>query len=202
MGAFQGSLTYRQYRVNEHLPPTWQRRVQDGLIAHLAREIDPNTDGERSSGWCDPQFPLAPSLSLEQCLRQEYLVIGMRVDTLNVPKRLLTLYCEREERRLIRELNQESLTRYERAEVREQVEKALKRKKEGATDFWPKGLIYLSQIGSIFIESAIANILTLPDDLWDRANHPLVVMRQMMAFCFKMKLQSILPSIYRSVAPY
>ena len=128
MGVFQGSLTYRQYRVNEHLSPQWQRTVQDGLIAHIAKEIDPRTDDERSSGWCDPQFALSPSLSLDQCLKNEYIIIGMRVDTLTVPKRLLLAYCEREERRLMRELNKDALTRYERAEIREEVEKALRKR--------------------------------------------------------------------------
>jgi DNA recombination-dependent growth factor C len=128
MGAFQGTLTYRQYRVNEHLPPNWQRTVREGLMEHIAREIDPNSDDERSSGWCDPQFALSPTLSLEQCMRDEYLFMGMRVDTLTVPKRILTVYCEREERRMMRELNKEALTRYERAEIREKVEKSLRKR--------------------------------------------------------------------------
>lgn len=128
MGAFQGALTYRQYRVNEHLPPNWQRRVQDGLISNIAKEIDPRTDVERSIGWCDPHFALAPSLKLDQCLRNEYVIAGMRVDTLTVPKKLLMIYCEREERRAMRELKKEVLTRYERAEIREQVETELRKK--------------------------------------------------------------------------
>ena len=128
MGAFQGGLTYRQYRVNETLSPTWQRRVQDGLINNIAKEIDPRTDDERSVGWCDMHFALAPSISLEQCLRNEYIIAAMRVDTLSVPKRMLAIYCEREERHAMRELKKEVLTRYERAEIREQVEKKLRKK--------------------------------------------------------------------------
>ena len=128
MGAFQGGLTYRHYRVNETLSPTWQRRVQDGLITNIAKEIDPRSDDDRSIGWCDIHFALATSISLEQCLRNEYIVAAMRVDTLTVPKRMLNIYCEREERRVMRELKKEVLTRYERAEIREQVEKELRKK--------------------------------------------------------------------------
>ena len=128
MGAFQGGLTYRQYRVNETLSPTWQKRVRDGLISNIAKEIDPRTDDERSIGWCDIGFALASSISLEQCLRNEYIVAAMRVDTLTVPKRMLNIYCEREERRAMRELKKEVLTRYERAEIREQVERELRKK--------------------------------------------------------------------------
>lgn len=128
MGAFQGGLTYRQYRINEHLSPKWQKRVQDGLITNIAKEIDPQSDIERSIGWCDPHFALASSLKLEQCLRNEYIIAGMRIDTLTVPKKLLTIYCEREERRAMHELKKEVLTRYERAEIREQVERELRKK--------------------------------------------------------------------------
>ena len=128
MGAFQGGLTYRQYRVNQHLPPQWQKRVQQGLSQNLAKEISATSDDERSVGWCNAHFALDTSISLEQCLYNEYVVIGMRVDTLTVPKRLLAVYSEREERLAMQELNKEVLSRYERAEIREKVEKALRKK--------------------------------------------------------------------------
>ena len=128
MGAFQGGLTYRQYRVNQHLPPKWQKKVQEGLSRHLAKEIDPSGDDERSVGWCNAHFALDTSISLEQCLYNEYVVIGVRIDTLVVPKRLLAVYCEREERRAMQELKKEVLSRYERAEIRDKVEETLRKK--------------------------------------------------------------------------
>ena len=128
MGAFQGGLTYRQYRVNQALPPKWQKKIQDGLSKHLAKEIDPAGDSDRSIGWCNAHFALDTSISLEQCLYNEYIVVGMRIDTLIVPKRLLAVYCEREERRAMQELKKEVLSRYERAEIREGVEATLRKK--------------------------------------------------------------------------
>lgn len=128
MGTFQGGLTYRQYRVNQALPPKWQNKVQDGLSKHLAKEIDPSGDEDRSLGWCNAHFALDTSISLEQCLYNEYIVVGMRIDTLVVPKSLLAVYCEREERRAMQELKKEVLSRYERAEIREAVETTLRKK--------------------------------------------------------------------------
>lgn len=128
MGAFQGGLTYRQYRVNQHLPPQWQKKVQQGLSQNLAKEINPAGEDERSVGWCNAHFALDTSISLEQCLYNEYVVVGMRIDTLIVPKRLLAVYCEREERLAMQELKKEVLSRYERAEIREKVEKTLRKK--------------------------------------------------------------------------
>ena len=128
MGAFQGGLTYRQYRVNQHLPPQWQKKIQQGLTTHLAKEINPAGDDDRSIGWCNAHFALDTSISLEQCLYNEYIVVGMRIDTLVVPKSLLVVYCEREERKAMQELKKDVLSRYEKAEIRERVEAVLRKK--------------------------------------------------------------------------
>ena len=86
MGAFQGGLTYRQYRVKERLPAQWQNRVLQGILGNLAKEIQPENDEVRNIGWCSAQFILDTQITLDQCLYNEYLIIAMRVDTLSVPK--------------------------------------------------------------------------------------------------------------------
>ena len=128
MGAFHGGLTYRQYRVKEKLPAQWQRKILAGLLNNIAQEIKPEDDEVRSIGWCNAQFALDTQMTIEQCLFNEYLIIGMRVDTLSVPKGLLNMHCEREERKVKKELKKEALSRYERAEVREQVEERLRKR--------------------------------------------------------------------------
>lgn len=148
MGAFHGGLTYRQYRVKESLPNHWQTKVLAGLLNNLAQEVSPTDEDTKSVGWCSAEFPLDTQLTLEQCLyRDEYLVFSMRVDTLNVPKGMLNIYCEAEERRIKKEQKKEALNRYERAEVREQVEQALRKKvlpSIRSTEMvwnWPEGIV-------------------------------------------------------------
>ena len=128
MGAFQGGLTYRQYRVKERLPAQWQSRVLQGIVNNIAREIKPSDDEVRHVGWCDAHFVLDTSVTLESCLYNEYVLLGMRVDSFNVPKGLLNIYCEAEERKVRKELKKEALSRYERAEIREQIEEQLKKR--------------------------------------------------------------------------
>ena len=128
MGAFQGGLTYRQYRVKERLPAQWQSRVLQGVVNNIARDLKPSEEETRHIGWCDAHFVLDTEVTLESCIYNEYVLLGMRVDSLNVPKGLLNIYCEAEERKVRKELKKEALSRYEKAEIREQIEEQLKRR--------------------------------------------------------------------------
>ena len=52
----------------------------------------------------------------------------MRVETIKLPASLVKLYCESEERKAKKELKKDVLSRYERADIKEQIEKQLRRK--------------------------------------------------------------------------
>jgi len=128
MGALQGGLTYRQYRVKEKLPTTWQAKVQKGLVSNVAKPLDPEGEFDRVVGWCSAQFILDTDMSLDLCLQDPYLVVALRVETIKIPGGLLKVHCESEERKVKRELKKEALSRYERAEIREQVEARLRKR--------------------------------------------------------------------------
>lgn len=128
MGAFQGGLTYRQYQIKEKLPTTWQAKVQQGLVSNVAKPLDPEGEFDRVIGWCSAHFILDTDMSLDLCLQDPYLVIAMRVETIKIPGGLLKVHCESEERKAKRELKKEVLSRYERAEIREQVEAKLRKR--------------------------------------------------------------------------
>jgi DNA recombination-dependent growth factor C len=126
MGAYQGSVSYRQYRLADHLPNNWQTRLLEGCIAHLAKEIDPNSEDTRHIGWCDAKSPMSTQLTLDRIVSNDYVVLAMRVDTLNVPKGLLRFHCDQEELKVLKETKKEALTRYEKGEIRDVVEKRLR----------------------------------------------------------------------------
>ena len=128
MGAFQGSLTFKQFHVLDPLPNDWKVTFQKGIERHIFRELDPASEVERSTGWCSPHFPLDLALDSETYHYNEYLILGFRVDVWSIPASTLKIYCEAEARRVMREQKRESLPRYERAEIRERVLQDLKRK--------------------------------------------------------------------------
>ncbi len=128
MGAFQGSLTFKQYHVLDPLPDDWKVGFQAGIERYVFRELDPASDIERSTGWCSPHFPLDLDLDSEVYHYNEYLILGFRVDVWSIPASTLKIYCEAEARRVMQEQKRTTLPRYERAEIRERVLMELKRK--------------------------------------------------------------------------
>jgi recombination associated protein RdgC len=128
MGAFHGTASYRQYRLSKEIPANYFNHILEGCIKHLAKEIDPNGNDTRLIGWCDAQSPMSNQLTLDQILLNDYLVVAMRIDTLNIGKGLLKLQCDQEEKRILKETKKESLTRYEKAEIKEAVEKKLRQR--------------------------------------------------------------------------
>jgi DNA recombination-dependent growth factor C len=128
MGAFEGGLTYRRYYVREPLPEGWRDRFQGRIAHHAFKEIPVESEEERAIGWCSPRFALDVELYPEHYLFNDYLALGLRIDTLKVPGPLLKLFTQNESRRVMMEQKRESLTRYEQAEIKEKVRKELRKR--------------------------------------------------------------------------
>tara|TARA_B100001250_G_scaffold406989_1_gene426991 strand:- start:161 stop:814 length:654 start_codon:yes stop_codon:yes gene_type:complete len=128
MGAFNGSMTFKQYLVRDELPAQWREPFQQGIERHVFTPLDPGGEAERAVGWCSPHFPLDLELDSNVYLYTDYIILGLRVDAWNVPASLLKIYSESEARRVMAEQNKESISRYERAEIKERVKLELRRK--------------------------------------------------------------------------
>ena len=128
MGAFSGSMTYKQYVVRDELPDQWSDLFQKGITRHLFTPLDPASEAERAVGWCSPHFPLDLELDSAVYLYTDYILLGMRVDAWNIPASMLKIYSEAEARRVIAEQNRDGLSRYERSEIKERVKLELRRK--------------------------------------------------------------------------
>ena len=128
MGAFQGGLTFRQYYVRGDLPADWRDRYAEKIQSFACKGIDPASEEERALGWCSPHFALDVDLDEGMYLRDNYLVLALRVDSLKVPGPQLKLYTEKEARRAMIEQKVETLNRYQRAEIKERVAKDLRSK--------------------------------------------------------------------------
>ena len=118
MGAFSGGLTFRQYYVRDPLPGDWRERFQIGIEQNIFQPLDPAGEAERSVGWCSIHFPLDLDLTPEQYIYNEYIVLGMRIDTLAVPGPLLRLHTEAECRKLMAEHEREQIQFDEDEKVR------------------------------------------------------------------------------------
>lgn len=128
MGAFSGSLSYRQYFVRDPLPGDWKDRFQIGIEQNIFVPLDPAGEAERSVGWCSIHFPLDLELTPELYIYNEYIVLGLRIDTLTVPGALLRIFTESESRRVMMEQKRAKLSRYEKAEIKDRVKLDLKKR--------------------------------------------------------------------------
>jgi DNA recombination-dependent growth factor C len=127
MGAFEGGLTYRRFQVREPLPEGWRDLFQARIQLHTLKPIPVESEEERAIGWCSPKFALDTELFPEHYLYNDYLCLGLRIDTLKVPGPLLKLFTQNESRRVMLEQKRESLSRYETAEIKETVRKNLRK---------------------------------------------------------------------------
>lgn len=132
MGAFSGGLSFRQYYVTERMPDGWKDLFQTSIQRRAFRDIEMASEEERAVGWCSPLFALDVELDSSMWLYTDYIVLSMRIDTLSVPGPLLRIHAEAEARRMMTELGRPKLSRYERAEIKERVKVAL-RKRQLAT---------------------------------------------------------------------
>jgi DNA recombination-dependent growth factor C len=128
MGAFAGGLTYQVFDVRGDLPQGWRETFDDAIRSRVLNEIDVHGESEREVGWCNAQFALDIDLFADKYLFNDYLVLGLRVDTLTVPGPLLKLFVERRMREVMEEQGRERLSRYEKAELKELVKRELRKR--------------------------------------------------------------------------
>jgi len=128
MGAFSGGLTFRQYYVTEPMPEGWKDRYTASVQRYAFKEIDLASDEERALGWCSPLFALDCELDHTMWLYTDNIVLALRNDTLTVPGPLLRIHTEAESRRVMAEGKRVKLSRYERAEIKERVKLAMRKK--------------------------------------------------------------------------
>jgi len=126
LGAFQGSLTYRQFFVRGELPHDFRTVFAAQIADNAFKDIDPASEEERAIGWCSPKFALDVDLHQGHWLYNDHLVLGLRIDALKVPGPLLKLHTERVCRETMAEQGTDTLNRYQKAQIKENVKLELR----------------------------------------------------------------------------
>ena len=68
MALLSGTITYRKYRILDEVPRDFKERMVQRLPRHCFREINPETNPERSLGWVNPFSPLDAVLNQDRAL--------------------------------------------------------------------------------------------------------------------------------------
>ena len=85
MGAFSGSMSFTQFYIDQPLADDWKVKYQSAIHHYRLKPLSAESEVERAVGWCHAQFPLDTELDTADYLFTNYLVLGMRIDTWQVP---------------------------------------------------------------------------------------------------------------------
>ena len=128
MGAFSGNMSFTQFYIDEPLANDWKVKYQDAIHHYRLKPLSAESEAERAIGWCHAQYPLETELDTADYLYTNYLVLGMRVDTWQVPAAMVKLHTDAEVRHMMLSQNKERINRYEVAEITERIRLQMKKK--------------------------------------------------------------------------
>lgn len=123
MGAFTGSITYKQYFVDGDLPDGFRDQFETALRENAFRELDHGE--ERSLGWVTSEDLLDADFALPKFLFGHFMVMALREDCIKIPPTTLKVHIQQEETLTRQRLKRERLSKFERDEIREAVQKRL-----------------------------------------------------------------------------
>ena len=128
MGAFSGSMSFTQFYIDQPLADEWRIKYETAVQHYRLKPLTAESEAERAVGWCNAQYPLETELDLSDYLFTNYLVLGMRIDTWQVPAAMVKLHTDAEVKHLMQSQNKERINRYEVAEIKERIRLSMKKK--------------------------------------------------------------------------
>ena len=126
MGAAQGTVSYRLYRVEGGLPEDVLGTFHPAIQRHAFEALTPDAEEDSRTGWCVLGRLFDTELSPEQVFRQEYLSLSMRSDRWALPSLLLKATLEERAEAYAREHGLLRLGRAQRELLREEVVREMK----------------------------------------------------------------------------
>lgn len=127
MGVLRGSLTFSRFFVAGDIPDDLAGATLKRIRANAFRDLVPEEDENSRHGWCSLQDPMDVDLDHEKVFWNEYLSLGMRIDTWVVPKPLLAAHLRAAEQQLIERKGLERIGKKARAELKLMVLRKLRR---------------------------------------------------------------------------
>src|SRR5262249_27487877 len=101
LGILRGSLTFSRFFVAGDIPDDIAGASLKRIRANAFRELVPEADDASRHGWCSLQDPMDVDLDHEKVFWNEYLALGLRIDTWVVPKPLLAAHLRNAEASLL-----------------------------------------------------------------------------------------------------
>lgn len=129
MGLMKGPITYSRHYVRGTLPADLHQKFMQRIRARGFKPLTPEDADDASVGWVPVERPFDDEVSFraESVFFGNYLNLGLRIDRWKFPSMVVKSKMAAAERAYRQKTNKERISRAEKAELREAVERKLRR---------------------------------------------------------------------------
>jgi len=127
LAALKGSLSYSRFFITGELPRDLAAATMKKIRANSFLPLVPDEDEAQHHGWCAITDSIDVDLDHEKVFWNEYVVLGLRIDTWVVPKPLLLAHLRSAEATLLEKKGLEKIGRQARADLKTMVVKKLRK---------------------------------------------------------------------------
>lgn len=128
MGALAGTISVTTYYVRDEIPKDFKVSYIEALRRHRFTDVNLDLEHEESMGWVVLTDPFNTEFELNDILWGSYLMVALRHDTVRLPAAAFKLHLKKAIAEHLEKTGKERLTRAEADEVRERLERQLKKK--------------------------------------------------------------------------
>ena len=133
MSALRGSLTYARFFVDGDVPEDFREKYMRAIRLRAMKPLEPEDDDLERSGWCKIAEPFEIELHYDDVFYNEFLVLGIRTDRWAIPGPMLKARVREAEAAYLEKKGREKLGRKEKAELKENVARKLRKQTAPAT---------------------------------------------------------------------
>ncbi len=127
MGALGGTLTVTRFYVDGEIPIDFKDLFISRLERHAFKPLDPSSDIDETVGWVNTFDPFSTAFVLNDVLWGNYLLATIRHDAIRLPATAFKLHLKKAMQDYMKKTGKERLSRAETDEIRDQLEKQLKK---------------------------------------------------------------------------
>jgi hypothetical protein len=129
MGALKGSISFTRFHVRGDLPEAFQRKYLASIRTRGFKALTPESEDDVSCGWMPIERPYDVEVryDAESFFFNDYVNLAMRLDRWKFPTAVVKAKMAQAERAYREKHGRERLSKEEKAQLREAVERRLRR---------------------------------------------------------------------------
>lgn len=126
MGFVSRSVSLMRYRVQGQIEGPFWEAVDDGVRKYVFHSVEGPGD-EVGIGWTSIDDFTDTEFQGASYVRGNYVSLGLRVDTVRVPPRILEMHVKQETKKRLAETGRQRLSSSQRRELKEYIKESLKK---------------------------------------------------------------------------